>query len=120
MFHTAAIFEHQIQKLTSEYVSDATWNKFVAALTQPSSKSTRAVSMAKTKVAQIVNLWESDDRVAPWKNSAYGVVAAVNTHAHHFQTVKGSTRADRNMNRVMDGGVDKLDSSTLRLLASVK
>ena len=52
-------------------------------------------------------------RVAPWANTAFGVLQAVNTHAHHIQTVKGAGRAERNMTKMVTGEFEKLDAATL-------
>lgn len=55
----------------------------------------------------------------PWRNTAYGVVQAVNTHAHHIQTVRGASRDERNMDRAVFGDFDRLDASTLETLTAV-
>ena len=57
--------------------------------------------------------------VTPWKGTAFGVVQAVNTHAHHYATVRGATRPERNMVRAVSGGVDTLDIGTLATLNKV-
>lgn len=113
------IFEAQVAELTSQYVSDQQWKDFVKAFTQPESKSTRSINMAEKKASELNRLWNYDVMVAPWKNNAFGVLTAVNTHAHHFQTVRGASRAERNMDRAITGGVDKMDNLTLKVLASV-
>jgi hypothetical protein len=58
-------------------------------------------------------------RVAPWAGTAFGVVQAVNTYAHHEQTVRGAERAERNMLRTVTGAVDQLDRATLTTLDRV-
>lgn len=75
--------------------------------------------MSERKAGELNALWNADDRVAPWKNSAFGVLQAVNTHAHHIQTVRGAERVERNFERVITGGVERLDQATLDLLAQV-
>lgn len=115
------IYDEAIRKLTSEYVSDATWNEFVKAYTHvETAKPGRSKTMAETKVTKLNKLWLFDERVAPWKNSAYGVVAAVNTAVHHEFSVKGMERAERNMLRTIEGDWAAVDGGALRLLASVK
>jgi phage/plasmid-like protein (TIGR03299 family) len=111
-------FEDQVKRLTSEFVSDALWQDFLARLTYVSpGATTRSINTAERKQDAMNRLWSHDERVAPWKNSAYGVLAAVNTYEHHEKTIKGASRAERNMSRVVTGGVDKLDASTLQMLA---
>ena len=114
-------FDEEIKRLTSEYVSDATWNAFVKAYTGvDKAKEGRSKTMAETKVSILNRLWNRDERAAAWKNSAYGVVAAVNTAVHHEFSVKGMERAERNMLRTLEGEWDKVDGGALRLLASVR
>jgi hypothetical protein len=76
--------------------------------------------MADTKVGILNKLWKSDARVAPWKNSAYGVVAAVNTAVHHEFTIKGMERAERNFLRTVTDEWADVDGGALKLLASVR
>lgn len=115
-------FDEQVKKLTSEYVSDDVWNRFVKAFASPGDKELtgRSKTMADTKIATLNRMWNYDERVAPWRNNAYGVIAAINTSVHHEFTVKGATRADRNGLRMATGDFEKLDAGTLRLLASVR
>lgn len=112
-------FAAEVAALTSQVVTDDQWDRFVKAYTATGSDSKRSESMAQRKAGDLHRMYRYDERVAPWKGSAYGVLAAVNTYVHHEQTVRGATRAERNMARFVEGGVDKLDASTLALLATV-
>jgi phage/plasmid-like protein (TIGR03299 family) len=116
----AASFEKQLVDLTSQYVPESKWQEFVQAYAYVVPGSTDRMRNAQLrKQGELNSLWQSDPRVAPWKNNAYGVVAAVNTYEHHVKNVKGATRAERNASRVVSGGHDKLDRSTLELLATI-
>lgn len=112
-------FDAQVQTLLDAHVSASKWNAFVKAYTGVDvAKEGRAKTMAETKVKQLNYLWTADERVAPWKGSAYGVLAAVNTAQHHiFGSEK--TREERNQMRVVTGDWDSIDQSTIKLLASV-
>jgi phage/plasmid-like protein (TIGR03299 family) len=114
-------FDEQVKELTSQFVADAKWNAFLKAYSNPGGRELegRSKTMADTKVAGLNRMWSYDERVAPWKNSAYGVLAAVNTFVHHEQTVKGMPRAERNADRLIQGEFDKIDNATLALLARV-
>lgn len=112
-------FDAQVQRLLDEHVSDERWSEFVKSFTQvETATSKRATTMRQGKATALNDLWFNDERVAPWKNSAYGVVAAVNTATHH---VFGSdnTRAQRNQERTITGKWDQVDAGTLRVLAHV-
>jgi Domain of unknown function (DUF932) len=86
----------------------------------PSSRPARPAAPAiEKKRASLERLWRHDARVSPWKNTAWGVVQAVNTWAHHEQTVRGSTRLERNMLRAVDGTTWTLDRTTLATLRPV-
>jgi phage/plasmid-like protein (TIGR03299 family) len=113
-------FEEEVKRLTSEYVSDERWNEFLKAYTGVETASEgRSKTMAEGKVGILNRLWTFDERVAPWRNNAYGVLAAVNTAVHHEFSIKGMERAERNMLRSVTGEWDTIDANTLSLLATV-
>ena len=79
-----------------------------------------AVTRAENKRAQIVGLYNHDERVAPWNGTALGVLQAFNTWEHHLNG-KSSTRAERNMLNIISGKTDKADNKvldTLRLVSA--
>jgi len=112
-------FAAQVDRLTAEVVSAERWSRFVRAYTETESESKQARTMADNKAGELNRLWRHDERVSPWSGTAYGVLAAVNTYTHHGQAVRGASRADRNAERAITGGIDKLDRATLALLATV-
>lgn len=118
---TADTFGQQVKDLLDQHVDDATWAKFVAAFTgqDRADQSKRSAGMADRKAGELRSLWNHDERVAPWKNTAYGVVAAANTWVHHFQTVRNVSRTERNMENAVTGKIDEADTSALELLAKV-
>ncbi|QGJ95279.1 hypothetical protein QDA11_gp60 [Microbacterium phage Jayden] len=109
----------EIKRLTAEYVSDARWAEFTKALTSYNpDKPGKAATNAERKIQQLNQMWNHDERVVPWKNSAWGVLSAVNTAEHHvFGT--DSNRETRNGLRTVQGKWDAIDRNTLRVLASV-
>lgn len=125
LVHTIADdFAEQVAALTSVKVSDAEFDRFLESIAPTTDangieKTGRGLTMAENKHAEMRSLWRNDGRVAPWKNTAYGVVAAVNTHSHWVQTVRGAERDERNMNLTVTGGFDKLDAETLDTLTAV-
>lgn len=114
-------FAQAVRELCEEHVSDARWAAFVDAYTgrNDATNSKRSATNATAKAAALQRLWHYDERVSPWSGTAYGVVAAVNTYTHHEAEVRGAGRTVRNAERMVTGGVEKLDAETLRILATV-
>jgi phage/plasmid-like protein (TIGR03299 family) len=109
----------EIDALAHTTVSAKMWARFLDELTKPSRDSKRSTTMAQNKREALENLYAHDERVAPWAGTAYGVVAAVNTWNQHLQTVKGASRAERNMLNMVKGVHDKEDAATLATLQRV-
>lgn len=113
-------FMAEIAALCAVDVSDAQWSKFVQAHApiEDGAKG-RGVTMAENKRAELTKMWNHDDRVSPWRNTAWGVVQAVNTYTHHMSIVRNANRFERNMMRAVTGGVATLDRDTLGTLQTV-
>lgn len=111
-------FAAEVAALTAIKVPEADWRRFLDALAPVPEEDGRSKTMATNKRNVLTKLWNTDLRVAPWKNTAWGVVQAINTATHHEFTVHGD-RSERNALRAASGGVDKLDGDTKKLLASV-
>jgi len=80
----------------------------------------RGRTVAEKKRAQLVNLWYTDERVNPWKNTAWGVVQAFNTWDHHYRGVrKGLHRGQKNMSAALDGTTAANDAHALESLNKV-
>lgn len=112
-------FEQEFRELVSQSVTDARFQEVIAAYSGiHSAKEGRSKTIAQGKVDALTTLWKDDERVAPWRGSAYGVLAAFNTAQHHvFGADKG--REERNHDRVITDEWAKFDSNVLSLLASV-
>ena len=125
LVHTIADdFAAEVAALCNTTVTDSQWDQFLASLAPTKDengkdKTGRSFTMATNKQAALRGLWSHDTRVTPWKNTAWGVVQAVNTYTHHVQSVRGSDRDERNMALAVSGGFDKLDTSTLESLTAV-
>ena len=113
-------FSQAVAELCQQEVSNNQWRDFLLKFAPDDvNASDRSRNMAQGKRDTLQKLWLHDERVSPWANTAYGVVAAVNTYTHHEQHVRGASRAERNAERAINGGVDALDNGTLQLLATV-
>lgn len=111
-------FAAEVQQLCQVTVSDTTWREFLLAHV-PDGDTKRSQTMVATERAELNRLWDYDERVAPWRNTGWGVVQAVNTYAHHYGTVRGASRAERNLRRAVEGKTDALDMSTVATLDKV-
>lgn len=112
-------FQELVKKLTSEVVTDAKWKRFLEAAVPIPEKDGHSRTLAENKVHDLDLLWREDERVAPWKNSAWGVLAATNTWSNHFSTVRNVSRDERRIQKLIDGAFAKNDHLTLELLATV-
>lgn len=112
-------FEAQVRALIAQPVSEARFDRFVKAYSEPKSDGKRAQTLATNKTAALWRLWSTDLRVSPWRGTAYGVLTAVNTYTQHEQDVRGAERAIRHMEQMVTGAHDKTDAETLKLLATV-
>lgn len=120
----AEAYSLQVEGQLADKVDDARWRKFVnaqfpLATDDGEEKEGRGLTIALRKRHELNTLWHEDERVAPWKGTAFGVVQAINTHTHHFATVKGGDRVGRNAEGMLFGKFDEVDTSTLATLATV-
>ena len=77
-------------------------------------------TLALNKRNDLYKLWRDDERVTPWKNTAYGVVQAFNTWNHHYASVRGGvSRELRNMENVINGKTAKSDNLIIKQLEAV-
>jgi phage/plasmid-like protein (TIGR03299 family) len=112
-------FSAQVNALLDQTVTDMELEQFLEQWAGTESDTQRSKTMAQRKQGEMRQLWNHDERVAPWKNTAYGVLAMVNTHAHHIQTVKNVSRAERNAENAITGLRAKEDREAMDLLASI-
>jgi phage/plasmid-like protein (TIGR03299 family) len=116
-------FDAQIAALCETAVTDRQFGQFLEALAPTTEKNApktgRVLTLAVNKQGDLRKLWIHDNRVSPWRNTAFGVVQAVNTWTHHLQTVRGAERAERNMLNAITGATAKSDDETLGLLSKI-
>jgi phage/plasmid-like protein (TIGR03299 family) len=122
----AKAFSAEVAELTNTTVTDAQWAAFMDAheLTtlvdaKGNAKQKASRTHAMNRRAEFEQLYRYDDRCKAWQGTAFGVLQTVNTHATHVRTVQGMSRPLRNADRMVTGGVDKLDGDTLAVLDRV-
>ena len=112
-------FAAQVEQLACEPVSEARFERFLKVFTKPTSDSKRATTLATTKASDLRQMWRSDERVAPWRGTAWGVVSAVNTYTQHEGSIRGADRVTRNTEFMVTGRYNTLDTHTLEVLTGV-
>lgn len=103
--------------------------------TQVEKISTNAQTIALNKRDKLVEMWDRDPRVAPWKNTRLGVLQLWNTYMQHESTfkmprgfkkddrdnvaIRNAARAETNMNKNVDGSFTDEDLNALKILSNV-
>lgn len=121
IIHKAADdFADEIQKLTQIEISNRQWNNLLDELVPVPEERGRARTIAERKREELTQLWNADDRVSPWRNTAWGALAATNTWQHHMATVRGAKhRSERNFETVIKGRMEQSDQATLKALDKI-
>lgn len=119
LVHTIADdFAAEVSRLTAVHVSEEDWARFLEEIAPVPPDSGRGRTIAMSRREGLTRLWNHDTRVAPWKGTAWGAVQAVSTYTHHDGVIRGMGRAERNMLRAVEGGIEALDRGTTeRILA---
>jgi len=115
-------FDAEIADLIAQPVTDRTWGTFLNTFAPVPVEKGRSRTLAESRRDTLDRLWRSDERVSPWRGTAFGVLQAVNTYNHHHKAARGS-RVQRNMLNAVTGQFAKDDADALtmlnRVLASV-
>jgi phage/plasmid-like protein (TIGR03299 family) len=121
VFRLGESFTKEIEQLLKVKVSDANYTKFVeriVPLKKDASKT--ATTKADGDRAAYQALWADDPRVAPWRNTGFGVVQAVNTYRQHIRPTRGDTiRVERNMMDNLTGQTELSDSEAFKTLLTI-
>lgn len=113
-------FAQELRALTEWKISEPNFERHLELMVPKPKEEGRSMSIATKKQDEIIKLWREDERVAPWRGTALGVVQAYNTWNHHFQTIRGdSSRGQRNMENVINGRFATADQKVLATLAEV-
>lgn len=120
--HTAGDeFNAYVKELCEQDVTERQWGRFLTEQYAPEFPhfTDREKTFVTKRREQLDDLYHFDNRVSPWQGTAYGVVQAVNTYVHHHQTVRGRSRAERNMLMTLRGDFDRVDNTALSMLEAV-
>jgi phage/plasmid-like protein (TIGR03299 family) len=90
--------------------------------------SANAQTIALKKRDRLIEMWDKDPRVSPWKNTRLGVLQLWNTFQQHEVSFKGAkafdgnvnaARAEINANKMIEGAFSREDEKALNALAHV-
>lgn len=105
VFEMGERFKTEVEQLLGIRVSEDHWSRFLEAhipISEDDSESTTKRLLERRGDHR--DLWTSDERVAPWRNTAFGVLQAVNTYRHHLLPTRGATnRFERNKIEAITG-----------------
>lgn len=116
-------FDRAVSQLVTTKLTDHQFEEFidlVAPMPDASQlKTTHAITNAENKRDTIWRLWRNDERVAPWRGTAFGALQAMNTYAHHELGVRGQSKAERNMLNAINGKTEAFDAANLEKILSL-
>lgn len=121
--HTDAM-DAEIERLMNTTCSDDQFWTMVRAEypADIQAKTERGAKVAATKLkdvdAKFMRLWHHDNRVSPWKGTAWGAFMAFNTYGQWEQPVRNSVRPERNMLNFLDGKQGESDNHIFELITN--
>ena len=117
----AETFAADVETLTNWRVTATEWGRFLDAVcpVDADAKTTRSATLSTKKRDELQTLYANDLRVTPWAGTAFGVLQATNTWAHHVQTVRGTNRVERNTLNAINGSTAKADAATIDTLTRI-
>lgn len=122
---TADEFTATLHELIQTTVTDRQWFQFLDAWElaqrkgEPVPEKGRARTLADKQRDELTAMYRHDARANTWNGTAFGVIQAVNTHAHHVATIKGASRSERNAEGAVSGKFAALDNKVLTVLQGV-
>jgi len=118
IFEMGEEYKAELDALLSMKVSERDWSRFLEAHIPIEDDATDAKKgNARLQRHAYNDLWNDDPRVSPWRNTALGVLQAVNTYRHHLLPARGGTiRYERNKTEAIFGTAKKKDAAALKVL----
>lgn len=110
-------FADEIATLCAIPVTEKQWESFLEEIAPTKDvPQGRSRTMAENRQDVMRRLWSKDERVSPWRGTAFGVLQASNTYMHHEGIVRGASRPERNMLNALTGKTAENDENTLKVL----
>jgi phage/plasmid-like protein (TIGR03299 family) len=112
-------FATEVAALCATPVSDKVWAAVLDKLSPIPNEAGRGRTTAEHRRDELVRLYTHDDRVAPWSHTAYGVLQAFNTYAHHYAGTRGQSLTQRNRSAALTGTIAAKDALVLSVVAAL-
>lgn len=110
----------EIAALNQREVTGKQFISWLDAMVPMPEKDGRTKTMAERKREEMLTLWMTDPRVAPWQGTAWGVLQTANTWQSHFAAVhKGTDRGQRNIFQSATGKSGEADRKALATLDAI-
>jgi phage/plasmid-like protein (TIGR03299 family) len=114
----------KIEAMAAHKVSEAEWGRVLDVLAPKAADDAtpRSKGFVERKRGALTLLWTDDERVAPWRGSALGVVQAFSTYTHHVQrgTADPDKRGERAAWRTVNGAYAQVEAEVLEALATAQ
>lgn len=112
-------FAREVEALTAVSVNEAAFQRVLDLVLPLPDPTQKVKSSNPRKRDEIVALYRSDERCAPWAGTAFGVLQTFNTWQHHKATVKGEKgRVQRNYERAITNVGENFDREILTAVAA--
>lgn len=119
VFKATEDIDAEIERMLGTRVTDAALDRFLNEWAPIPEAEGVARNKSVARRAVLDDMWKTDERVAPWAGTAFGVLQLTNTYRTQIRPVRGTQRADRVMSDVVLGQGQKDDADAMRLLSAV-
>lgn len=120
LFSAADDFNDEVKRLLEQEVSGKQFVNFLTEIAPVPEAEGRARTMAEARREKLTELYLSDERIAPWQGTAYGILQLMNTYSQHFAGLhKGTRREEKNMFAVASGKLFETDRDAMATLDKV-
>lgn len=117
---SAENFAQDVAALCRIEVSDHQYRQFLDLVMPIKSNDRAAVTRVQRNRSRLTQLYNHDNRVSPWRGTAFGLVQLMNTYRHHAAPIaKDTHRAERNMSNAITGATAREDAKILEAIDKV-
>jgi phage/plasmid-like protein (TIGR03299 family) len=114
VFKVTEDYVAEMDALLATTVSAKQWAGFLDSYVPLPTEDGRGKTMAENKRMALEDLWTNDDRVSPWKDTAWGVLQAANTYNTHLSIVRNADdRVERQWSNFLTGKTTKDDAKAM-------